>query len=332
MSNLPSVSKIFNDDSLTSACIQSCSDFSSMDNMGSKLSYNSGDFVAALRGLPGMTAVHNRIGVGSFGHVYQCSVKDRSVEDVAVKVLLEAPDPEQNREANLLLKMSHPNLVQLLNVIEEGNIYALVLELCTGGNLMTFLHGSNTIPWKFNLFRRLKAMIGIVSAVQYLHSQNIVHRDVKSSNCLLSRALEVGSKELPLIKLGDLGLARQITESPMTRGAGTVRYMAPEVILSQNYGLAADVFSLGVLLHEIISGEVPFQDLTCNDASIATCIVQGQRPTFENLPPSANRVNLPIIIETCWAMDKRSRLRSIELHAFLANAVLWIPEEEATYM
>jgi serine/threonine protein kinase len=295
---------------------------------------NAGDFMTALHDLPSVIEVRKHIGSGSFGHVYQCRMTGYDEEDVAVKILLEAHDFDQNREANLLVKMSHPCLARLLDVIHVGRIYALVLELCTGGTLRTFLHGSNAIlPWKFNLFRRLTAVIGIVSAVQYLHASNIVHRDVKSSNCLLSRAIEPDSRELPPIKIGDLGLARRVAESTTTRSAETVRYMAPEVILSHEYGVAADIFSLGVMLHEFISGEVPFQECTCNDgSSIATCILQGQRPPFEPLPPSAVRVNIPSILETCWDRDANSRLIATELHAFLANAILWIPEEEATYM
>lgn len=325
MSNLPSMNKIMDHGS-----VASCIDGST--GTGGKTVYSSGDPVGALRSLPGIVEVRNRIGVGSFSHVYQCSMTNRN-EDVAVKVLLQVPGSEQNREANILLQMCHPNLIHLLECIQERHIHALVLELCTGGSLMKFLHGPNKpLSLKFNLYKRLNGMVGIISAVQYLHAHNIVHRDIKSSNCFLSRTIDTFSRELPPLKLGDLGLARPITMSPMTRGTGTVRYMAPEVIMSKHYGLAADVFSLAIMLHEFASGEIPFQELRRNDASLAACIVQGQRPSLDSLPPSAIRVELPSILETCWAMDASSRLTVQDLHSFLTNVIRWIPEEEISYV
>lgn len=287
---------------------------------------------AALSKLPGIVHIRNRLGVGRFSHMYQCSIEGRS-EEVAVKLIQRPRASEPNREAGLLMQLSHPNLVQLLDSIQVENLQALVLEMCTGGSLMGLLHGSNAaMVLRFNLFRRLKSMIGIVSAIEYLHAKNIIHRDIKSSNCFLTEKVDAETQDLPVMKLGDLGLARPITKESMTRGTGTVRYMAPEVIASNTYGTPADVFSLATLLNELVTGEAPFCSLKCNDEVLGAAIKQGHRPSLQAMPQSAIRVDLPNILETCWAADANSRLTAIELLHFLTSVVDWIPEEEASYI
>jgi len=270
--------------------------------------------------LPKIAKVHRRLGVGSFGHVYQCSIIGSS-EQVAVKVLLRAPRAEKDREANLLKQLAHPNLIRLWDHIQSDDIHALVFELCTGGSLQAFLHGTTAmLAMSFKLHERLKAMVGIVSAIEYLHSQSIVHRDVKSANCFLS-SKAMATAELPPLKLGDLGLARPLANESMTRGIGTIRYMAPEVITSHNYGLAADIFSLGVMLHEVASGQVPFGISKRNDGVLAASIVQGNRPSSSALPQGAILMELPQVLESCWAADVNLRLTAPELLEHLASAV-----------
>lgn len=344
MSNLPSLNKILMDGSTHGSLDVSYANgrCSYLETVEEKRNHNAvnqapsaiGDPVKALGSLPGIVQIRNRLGVGSFSHVYQCRT-ERQIEDVAVKILLRSNGSEENREARILMELSHPNLIRLVDYIQVDNINALVLELCTGGSLMAFLHGSSgaarALASRFNLYRRLTAVNGIVCAAAYLHALNIVHRDIKSGNCFLSHQVDARATDLPLVKLGDLGLARSITAAAMTRGTGTVRYMAPEVIMSNHYGLAADVFSLGIMIHEVASGEVPYSDLMRNDASLVASIAQGLRPSASALPQSAIRVDLPSILETCWATDENARLTSSELHAFVNNAIKWIPEQEATY-
>lgn len=284
----------------------------------------------AVRCLPGLRALHCRLGIGSFGHVYRCSVAN-SADEVAVKVLLSEP-PETDQEASLLKQLNHPHLVRLLDYIQVENAHMLVLELCSGGSLSSFLHGSNrSSSTKFGLWMRLNAMIGIVSAIEYLHSVNIIHRDVKSSNCFLSYQIDPWAIEIPPLKLGDLGLARPAAMENMTRGAGTIRYMAPEVITSRFYGLAADVFSIGIMLHEFVTGTPPFGGggARLNEGAIASNIVKGGRPLLESLSPAALNVDLPCLLESCWAQDPSVRPTASEVICHLSNSIQRVPPNAA---
>lgn len=257
--------------------------------------------------------------------------KKRISLDYVQAHIREASGVVKSPEALLLMQLDHPNLTRLLDCVEVCGTHALVLELCTGGTLSGFLHG-NTAQFakKMNLYKRLKAMIGVISAVAYLHSMGIIHRDVKSNNCLLSHEVHDLSAALPLLKLGDLGLARQnAMGGAMTQGIGTVRYMAPEVISSQNYDYAADIFSLGVMIHEVVSGQVPFE--SGNEGAVAAAIVQGQRPSNDVLPASAVRINIPSLLDSCWSTSPETRITAQEIIPFLTGAVEWIPEEEDTY-
>jgi serine/threonine protein kinase len=176
---------------------------------------------------------------------------------------------------------------------------------------------------------RLNAMLGIVSAIEYLHSGNIIHRDVKSGNCFLSYAIEPWAIEIPALKLGDLGLARPVAMENMTRGAGTMRYMAPEVITSHSYGLGADIFSLGIMLHELVTGEPPFSKAKLNEGAIAAKIVQGVRPSLESLSAAAVNVDLPNILESCWAQEASIRLTASEVIARLYQSIQLVPPNAA---
>ncbi|CAK9005180.1 unnamed protein product [Durusdinium trenchii] len=128
---------------------------------------------------------------------------------------------------------------------------------------------------------RLRGGYDILLALDYIHQQGVLHRDIKSGNAFLHTPIVEG-EALPTVKVGDMGFARPLSDyDAMTQGVGTLRYMAPEVLNSGEYNVTADMFSFSILLHELMSGNIPFQSR--NEASLCLAILGGHRPPYEEL-------------------------------------------------
>ena len=194
------------------------------------------------------------LGAGGMGLVYQA--RDRSLDRlVAVKKMRDEIrlDPlERQRfiqEARMVAALHHPNIVDIYNIVEDGQDAFLVFEYVSGKTLGQRL---NDGPMSFVEARAV--MAGVCSAVEYAHKQKIIHRDLKPSNIMISAE--------GAVKVMDFGVARQakdaMTKMSMTNTVvGTPPYMAPE----QEQGtvrVESDVFALGVVLYESLCGELPF--------------------------------------------------------------------------
>eukprot|EP00747_Dinoflagellata_sp_TGD_P185411 gnl/TRDRNA2_/TRDRNA2_41959_c0_seq1.p1 gnl/TRDRNA2_/TRDRNA2_41959_c0~~gnl/TRDRNA2_/TRDRNA2_41959_c0_seq1.p1 ORF type:complete len:402 (-),score=63.57 gnl/TRDRNA2_/TRDRNA2_41959_c0_seq1:123-1274(-) len=280
---------------------------------------------AAVRQMPGVREVHNLLGVGSFSHVYSCTIEDVSKlvapvaghvplttkASAAVKLLHKAPSKE-NREVRLMLELDHPHLVRLLRVV-DGPPYGLMLELCTGGTLHDLVHGSGNDSFlSLDSTRRAWPAHDVALALEYLHLKSIVHRDVKSQNCFLSSPpgpIDSSSPAewLPPVKLGDLGCARTTVIDCMTRAVGSVRSMAPEVITGEHYGVHADMFSFAVLLHQLLTGQAPYASPKCSNAALAVAIVRGLRPPLELLPKDHIGRGIAPLLEGLWCAEPEAR-------------------------
>jgi hypothetical protein len=175
---------------------------------------------------------------------------------VAVKVLSTLPVTTDQykvrfrQEAKALAQLSHPNIVRVLDYGEIGGRPYLVLEWVGGGTLSTRM--GKPIPYQ----EAAKLILPIARALQYAHELGIIHRDVKPSNILLSESGE------PL--LSDFGIAKSLSQEPAPDltgpggGIGTPEYMAPEQGMGQPVDQRADVYSLGVILYELLTGRKPY--------------------------------------------------------------------------
>jgi len=271
--------------------------------------------------------VYELLGTGSFSFVFRCQV-DGIEDPVAVKVLKRKDMlPGRGRECEFTQGLRHPNLVNVLGIVEEDILHYIILELCTGGNLQDVIHGEEELWEEVPAVERLRAGYDIASALDYIHQQDILHRDIKSGNAFLHTPIVPGCG-LPTVKVGDLGFARPLSEfDRMTQGVGTLRYMAPEVLHSGEYGVSADIFSFGILLHEILTGNIPFSGK--NEAALCLAIMGGHRPPFEELLEigyvGEERLNQAwAILQACWDEDPDTRPRAgevgemiQELHSFL---------------
>jgi len=193
-----------------------------------------------------------KIGKGNFGEVYDGEYLGTRV---AIKKLYFVDDDFMQkyieREMDTLTGLSHPNIVQLIGLCIETDDMYIVTEFVSGGDLRSKLKETTlAIDW----MTRLSIGRDIALAMNYLHSKNIMHRDLKSHNLLVAEGWK--------IKVCDFGLARSApnnSDRNLMTIVGTNEWMAPEVAMGENYALSADVFSYGMVLFEIITREKPPQ-------------------------------------------------------------------------
>ncbi|MCO5553187.1 hypothetical protein L7F22_006708 [Adiantum nelumboides] len=192
------------------------------------------------------------VGQGAFGKVFQ--VQQIETEDIfAMKVMRKDTIMEKNHgeymkaERDILTKIVHPFIVQLRYSFQTKSKLYLILDFINGGHLFFQLYRQGTFSEE--LARVYTAEI--VLAVAHLHEHGIIHRDLKPENILLDAEGHV--------RLTDFGLAKEIVESkPANSLCGTVEYMAPEIVLAKGHGKAADWWSVGILLFEMLTGQPPF--------------------------------------------------------------------------
>ncbi|XP_044172563.1 uncharacterized protein LOC114963820 isoform X2 [Acropora millepora] len=219
-----------------------------------------------------------RLAAGSFGEVFKAETKRNPV---AVKILKNVENVKQieyyKREVDLLSKAKHPNIVGVIGCLAIDNNLAIVMELVMGGNLKQFLKNDLHGAGKKEFTVRFVEHIG--SAIEHLHSLDIIHRDVKPDNILLSEDHKV-------LKLGDFGIARATEGTEQTKTMmGSFRYMAPEVgmALRCHYSKRADVYSFGLCLIEVLSqGKVVF-DHIADDEAVMDRKKHGEKPQFPEI-------------------------------------------------
>lgn len=222
-----------------------------------------GDLVAIGDLLDSRYRILQRLGEGAMGQVYEAS-DERLGRRVALKVLLpsllERPNARARveREARAMARLRHPNVVEIHNSFEHKGGLVLDLELVEGGSLADHLHipGENTGA-KLPLEQAVRTACGVLEGLSALHSVGLVHRDLKPGNVLMT------PDGLP--KVTDLGIAHDGEGRALTRvGArlGTPEYMAPEQILGKSIDARTDLYALGIMLYEMLSGDLPFTGST----------------------------------------------------------------------
>uniref|UniRef100_A0A8D1LR13 Mitogen-activated protein kinase kinase kinase n=1 Tax=Sus scrofa TaxID=9823 RepID=A0A8D1LR13_PIG len=259
------------------------------------------------------------IGAGGFGQVYRATWQG---QEVAVKAARR--DPEQDaaaaaesvrREARLFAMLRHPNIIELRGVCLRQPHLCLVLEFARGGALNRALAAANAAPDPSapgpRRPRRIPPHVLVNWAVQiaqgmlYLHEEAVVpilHRDLKSSNILLLEKIEHDDFCNKTLKITDFGLAREWHRTTRMSAAGTYAWMAPEVIKSSLFSKGSDIWSYGVLLWELLTGEVPYRGID------GLAVAYGVAVNKLTLPiPSTCPEPFAKLMKDCWQQDPHVR-------------------------
>ncbi|RYE83661.1 MAG: serine/threonine protein kinase, partial [Myxococcales bacterium] len=269
------------------------------------------------------------IGEGSVGVVFEAY--ERSGARVALKFLRPAWMVHRLvverfvREARILTRISSPHVSRILDVGNlpdaRGNIPFLVMEYLEGTDLEAVRRRSDRVPWP----RVVAWALDLCAALTEIHALDIVHRDLKPSNVFLSQ----GDDGTEVIKLVDFGIAKETipaSEEPLTevdRLLGSVPYMSPEQLKSsRDVDARSDLWSLGVLLHELLTGQLPFPGETV----LAICATVLSRPP---LPMRASGVELPAglesIVRRCLQREPGERYASAQALAEALRPLLRDP-------
>ncbi|XP_055281771.1 mitogen-activated protein kinase kinase kinase 21 isoform X3 [Moschus berezovskii] len=259
------------------------------------------------------------IGAGGFGQVYRATWQG---QEVAVKAA--RCDPEQDaaaaaesvlREARLFSMLRHPNIIELRGVCLRQPHLCLVLEFARGGALNRALAAANATPDPRapspRRARRIPPHVLVNWAVQiargmlYLHEEAVVpilHRDLKSSNILLLEKIEYDDICNKTLKITDFGLAREWHRTTRMSAAGTYAWMAPEVIKSSLFSKGSDIWSYGVVLWELLTGEVPYRGID------GLAVAYGVAVNKLTLPiPSTCPEPFAKLMKECWQQDPHIR-------------------------
>lgn len=264
----------------------------------------------------------NKVGQGSFGQVFHGKWHGK---DVAVKVMTWKQGKKSKvdpiREAEICRKLRHPNLVQahtfsVREIMEAGapeHEIWIIQEWCNGGTLSRFAASNPyTKPEGEELIGRILRDVG--SALNYLHDMDVVHGDLSSSNVMLTYP---GTADSPLTatsasadcsfvcKVCDFGLARVLEEgitTLLTSQIGTISHMPPELIKVDEKRLTkkADIYSMGVLLYELVLGDIPYRGL-----SLPQVVLRVARDAKLELPPASDK--LTKIFRVCTEIDAVQR-------------------------
>ncbi len=223
------------------------------------------------------------LGSGSMGLVYACRNRELMGQMVAVKVLF--PEVAADKVASARFRnevlasyeVSHPNVVRAYDLLRDGDLVAYTMEFVGGGDLAERLSGSE----RMQVSEVVRLMAQMAAGLQAIHEAGIVHRDMKPENILLTKEGNV--------KIADFGIARNRHGPKLTEHGGvvgTVEYVAPEYMLKSHVDWRSDIYALGILAYEMVTGEAPFT----GDSVYATMT---KRLKSDPNPPSALRSDCP---------------------------------------
>lgn len=274
---------------------------------------------AGVKGWPEKIAgyrIQTLIGEGAIGSVFK-ALQVSMDRIVAIKIL--SPKHSQNdrmrekfmTEARTAAKLSHPNIVQAIDVGQEGGFYYFVMEYLDGPTVGHLLKRGGALDER----RAVQIVLQVAQALDYAHRHAIIHRDIKPDNIMMTRE--------GVVKLCDLGLARTVHDPDKVKAgiiAGTPYYMSPEQARGEpNLDGRADIYSLGAAFYHMVTGEVPFS----GDSAVAVVtkhLTEPVRPPKERQPLLSPSINY--IILKCMAKNKEERYATAaelmkDLNAFI---------------
>ena len=199
----------------------------------------------------------NYIGKGTFSKVYIGYKNDNSEKKYAIKKIYKKSDSKYIKyvklEIEIMNKLNHQNIIKLYETIDTEKYVFLILELCDT-DLYTYIN-NNRIDESTTKF----IIKQIIEAIKYIMDNNIVHRDLKPHNILIN-------KETKQIKICDFGFAKEFKDTLLSDTVcGSPLYMAPELLQNQKYNIKSDIWSIGIIMYEIVMKDHPFKSNNISD-------------------------------------------------------------------
>jgi serine/threonine-protein kinase len=244
--------------------------------------------------------VIDKIGEGGMGAVFK-GIDLMLEREVAIKMLRPelASQPQVverfRSEAVTLARLNHPNIATLYSFLRQGEDFFMVMEFVRGETLDSLIRRSGAM----NCVHAITLFCQALEGIDHAHRMGIVHRDIKPANMMLT--------EMGTLKVMDFGIARVLGTSRMTKQGnivGTIEYMSPEQVRGQETDARSDIYSLGILLYEMLTGRVPFS----SDSEYDLMKMQ-----IENAPPPprvfSNQIPQPVEQAIMRALAKRSEAR-----------------------
>ncbi|XP_072026795.1 mitogen-activated protein kinase kinase kinase 12-like [Amphiura filiformis] len=241
-----------------------------------------------------------KIGEGGYSTVFKTTWSGR---EVAVK----RQHKVERRELEILAKLDHPHIVKLLAYVPNEANFSLVLELCERGTARQELNRLRATGQSLTKHRRNLWSLQAISAIGYLHENNVQHRDIKSSNFLITQENNV--------KLTDFRLSKAIGLTyTMSDVRGTHAYMAPEMWEEEHASPRSDIYAFGIFVWELITLEVPFKGVTY--PTIMYIVVdKNERPPI----PSDCSTEIRDLLERCWKKDRYQRPQPSDIIEILSR-------------
>lgn len=245
----------------------------------------------------------SKVGAGGMSDVYKA--KDHILgRFVAIKVLRQEFSEDRNFvtkfriEAQSAAGLEHPNIVNIYDVGNEDDTYYIVMEYVEGITLKSYIEGKGQLSFKESVSIAIQVARGIEAA----HNKGIIHRDIKPQNIMISTDGKV--------KVTDFGIAKAASSNTISSDVmGSVHYVSPEQARNGFVDLRSDIYSLGIVMYEMVTGRVPFD----GDTTVSVAIQHLQE---EMTPPSTYAPNLPIsfekIILKCTQKNADRRYQNIE--------------------
>lgn len=263
-----------------------------------------------------------KIGVGGMATVYRA--KDKKLNrEVAIKVLKDEYTTDSdfikrfNQEAQSAASLTHPNIVSVYDVGNENEIYYIVMELIKGKTLKEIIKDEGVPSWKWSV--NIAKQIAL--ALDTAHKNGLIHRDIKPHNIIIT--------EDGMAKVTDFGIAKAVTNATMTafgNTMGSVHYLSPEHARGGNTDAQSDIYSLGVVMYEMVTGRVPFDA----DTAVSVALKQVQEKPIapielnKKIPQGLNYIILK-------AMEKEPKLRYKDAADLLIDLEILIKNSEVDF-
>ncbi len=234
--------------------------------------------------------IESVVGIGGMAVVYK-AYDQRLMRDVALKVLRDdvAMDAESRKqfrnEYEAVAKLSHPNIRAVYDVVASGDTEYIVMEYVDGVNLKQYLKKAGALPWE----QVLDFSIQITRALSHAHSRGIIHLDIKPQNIMLPKD---GS-----VKIADFGIAQMeenSDEESADEAVGSIHYISPEQARGEAVDARSDIYSLGVVMYEMLTGKLPFDGETVEQVAVQHYSVIPDAPCQldPSIPPELEGITL----------------------------------------